>query len=72
MVLACNVTTSNVDCQDVWYLDIGCSSHMCEKKELFSQLDELICGEVNFGNKSKVSTMNVMLKYVLKMILLLL
>ena len=72
MVLACNVTTSNVDCQDVWYLDIGCSNHMCEKKELFSQLDELICGEVNFGNKSKVSTMNVMLKYVLKMILMLL
>ena len=30
---------------------------MCEKKELFSQLDEFICGEVNFGNKSKVSTM---------------
>ena len=28
---------------------------MCGKKELFSQLDESIWGDVNFGNKSKVS-----------------
>ena len=28
---------------------------MCGKKELFSQSDESIRGNVNFGNKSKVS-----------------
>ena len=28
------------------------------KKELFSQLNELLQGEVNFGNKFKVSIMN--------------
>ena len=28
---------------------------MCSKKELFTQLDESVWGEVNFGNKSKVS-----------------
>ena len=57
LVLACNVATSNVDRQDDWYLDTGCSNHMCDKKELFSQLDESIQGDVNFGNKSKVSIM---------------
>ena len=51
------MATSNVDQQDVWYLDTGCSNHMCDKKELFSQLDESIQGDVNFGNKSKVSIM---------------
>ena len=55
MVLAYNVATSNVDWQDVWYLDTGCNNHMCSKKELFTQLDESIWDEVNFGNKSKVS-----------------
>ena len=30
---------------------------MCDKKELFLQLDESIRGDVNFGNKSKVLIM---------------
>ena len=57
LVLACNVATSNVDRQDARYLDTWCSNHMCGKKELFSQLDESIWGNVNFGNKSKVLIM---------------
>ena len=55
MVLACYVATSNVNCQDFWHLDARCSNHMCDKKELFSQLNESVWDEVNFGNKSKVS-----------------
>ena len=39
LVLDCNVATSNVDQQDVWYFDTRCSNHMCSKKELFLQLD---------------------------------
>ena len=30
---------------------------MCSKKELFSQLDESIRDDINFGNKSKVLIM---------------
>ena len=55
--LPCNVATSNVVYQDVWYLDVGCSNHMSGKKELFSHLDESVWGKVNFGNKSKVLIM---------------
>ena len=68
-----NVATSNVVHQDVWYLDAGCSNHMSGKKELFSHLIESVWGKVNFGNKSKVLIRaKVMLKYVLKLVLMLL
>lgn len=40
-----------------WYLDTGCTNHMCGNKELFLNLDESIRGMVNFGNKSKVPIM---------------
>ena len=55
LLLACSI--SEDEHSDQWYLDTGCSNHMCGKKELFSCLDESARGEVNFGNKAKVSIM---------------
>ncbi|KAK2969266.1 hypothetical protein RJ640_006259 [Escallonia rubra] len=44
----------NEECKkNVWYLDTGASNHMCGRKELFTDLDETIKGEVTFGDSSK-------------------
>jgi len=39
---------------DVWFLDSGCSNHMCKKKEFFSDLDESFSDSVKLGNNSSV------------------
>ena len=73
VVLACKKDDSSIVDTNIWYLDTGCSNHMSGRKELFSQLDETVCGEVNFGNKSKVLVMgkgNINIKS--KMVLMLL
>lgn len=41
--------------QNLWYLDTGCSNHMCGNKSAFSTLDESYRDSVKFGNNSKVS-----------------
>ncbi|BAU00899.1 hypothetical protein VIGAN_11003500, partial [Vigna angularis var. angularis] len=40
--------------ENIWYLDTGCSNHMCGKKELFSLLDETVTSTVKFGNNSDI------------------
>ena len=40
--------------ENIWYLDTGCSNHMCGKKELFSSLDETVKSNVKFGNNSNI------------------
>ncbi|RDX94009.1 hypothetical protein CR513_23663, partial [Mucuna pruriens] len=40
---------------DIWYLDTGCSNHMCGKKELFSSLNETVKSTVKFGNNTNIS-----------------
>ena len=54
LVLMCISNELDVKHANTWYLDIGCSNHMCGKKEFFLHLDEFIRGEVNFRNKSKI------------------
>ncbi|KAG6513031.1 hypothetical protein ZIOFF_031177 [Zingiber officinale] len=51
LLLASNSLPAN---ENVWFLDTGCSNHMCGRRELFSELDESIQSEVTFGNKTKV------------------
>lgn len=41
----------------MWYLDTGCSKHMCGEKEAFSSLDESFRSSIKFGNSSKISVM---------------
>lgn len=43
--------------QDIWYLDTGCSNHMCGDQSEFSELDESFRDTVKFGDDSKVSVM---------------
>ena len=40
--------------EHVWYLDSRASNHMCGHRDLFSDLDETIQGQVTFGDTSKV------------------
>jgi len=41
--------------EDVWFMDSGCSNHMCEDKTLFSDLNESFTQMVKLGNNSKMS-----------------
>ena len=39
---------------DVWYLDLGASNHMCGKKELFMELAEGVHGSMSLGDSLKL------------------
>eukprot|EP00252_Welwitschia_mirabilis_P001421 TRINITY_DN11285_c0_g1_i5.p2 TRINITY_DN11285_c0_g1~~TRINITY_DN11285_c0_g1_i5.p2 ORF type:complete len:130 (-),score=23.86 TRINITY_DN11285_c0_g1_i5:308-697(-) len=41
--------------QNLWYLDRGCSNHMCGDKSTFSNLDKSFRDSVKFVDNSKVS-----------------
>jgi len=43
--------------QNMWYLDTGCSNHICGDKKAFFELDESFCNTVKFGDNSVVSVM---------------
>ncbi|XP_034229496.1 uncharacterized protein LOC117638485 [Prunus dulcis] len=42
---------------DIWYLDYGCSNHMCGNKLLFSDIDENFRENVKLGNNSSICVM---------------
>ena len=41
----------------MWYLDSGCSNHICGKKEYFSDLNENFKDSVKLGNNSSMAVM---------------
>ncbi|TXG52111.1 hypothetical protein EZV62_021280 [Acer yangbiense] len=55
LLLACNMAEDGA--KNKWFLDSGCSNHMCGEKEMFTQLDESFTSSVNFGNDTTVPVM---------------
>lgn len=41
----------------IWFLDTGCTNHMCGKRELFVDLDESIRTEVRFADDRTIPVM---------------
>lgn len=39
---------------DVLYLDYGASNHMIGRRDLFTELDQKVQGEISIGDLSKV------------------
>ena len=52
MLLVCKMEENNLD--NRWYLDTGCSNHMCVKNELFMNLDEKVNSVAKFGDDRKI------------------
>lgn len=40
--------------EDMWFLDSGCSNHMCGKKKYFLDFDELFRDSMKLGNNSSM------------------
>jgi len=55
MLLMAYVENNQARGKDVWFLDSGCSNHMCGKKEFFSDLDEEFYESVKLGNNSTMT-----------------
>ena len=55
VLLACNMAEINSD--DIWFLDSGCSNHMTGNIALFFALDQSVQSQVTLGTDSKISVM---------------
>ena len=44
LLMVCHVKEETQ--QNMWFLDTGCSNHMCGENEAFSDLDESFCSSV--------------------------
>ena len=54
LLMACtDITKANEE--GVWFLDSGCSNHVCGKKEYFSDIDESYRDSVKLGNNSSMA-----------------
>jgi hypothetical protein len=54
MLLMALVDHEEINTEHTWYLDSGCSNHMCGDKTLFSELDNSFTESVKLGNNSKL------------------
>ena len=48
------VNMNKANREDMWFLDSGCSNHMCGKKEYFSDFDGSFRDSVKLGNNSSM------------------
>ncbi|GAA0144188.1 hypothetical protein LIER_04700 [Lithospermum erythrorhizon] len=42
------------DIKDIWYIDSGCSNHMCKEENMFSSLDKTFSHTVKLGNNNRL------------------
>ena len=57
MLLMAYVDIKEVDREELWFLDSGCSNHMCGKKEMFTDLDDTFRKSVKLGNNSSLAVL---------------
>ena len=57
MLLIAYVEMNNVNNKDLWFLDSGCSNHMCGKKDYFSYLNDKFRDSVKLGNNAIMAVM---------------
>ena len=55
MILMSHVTLHKTTRNDAWFLDLGCSNHICGYKGMFSYLDENFQHSVKLGNNSRMA-----------------
>ena len=55
MLLMASMENKESDKEEAWFIDSGCSNHMCGKKEVFSDLDENFSETVKLGNNSSMA-----------------
>jgi 3-deoxy-D-arabino-heptulosonate 7-phosphate (DAHP) synthase class II len=51
------IVTQNQPKNKIWYLDSGCSNHMCWVKEWFHELDTRFRETVRLGDNSQMKVM---------------
>jgi hypothetical protein len=54
MLLMVYVNEKATIMEELWFLNSGCSNHMCGKKELFSDFDDTFREIVKLGDNSKM------------------
>lgn len=57
MLLMSYVEMNNSSRENVWFLDSGCSNHMCGNKQWFFNLDEKFRQSVKLGDNSRMMVM---------------
>ncbi|XP_062014079.1 uncharacterized protein LOC133730517 [Rosa rugosa] len=55
MLLMAYIEINRAKREDAWFLDSGCSNHMCGDRSLFSELDESFRQMVKLGNNTRMS-----------------
>ncbi|KAL2524194.1 Retrovirus-related Pol polyprotein from transposon TNT 1-94 [Abeliophyllum distichum] len=57
MLLMSYVEMHETNRENAWFLDSGCSNHMCGDKDVFSELDESFRQFVKLGNNTRINVL---------------
>ncbi|KAM7502462.1 hypothetical protein LguiB_001366 [Lonicera macranthoides] len=57
MLLIAYVEAKNSKAEEIWFLDSGCSNHMCGNKQRFAVLNEAYTHSVKLGDNSRIKVM---------------
>lgn len=57
MLLMSYVELNETKCEDAWFLDSGCSNHMCGNKAMFSEINEDFRHLVKLGNNTRMTVL---------------